>query len=153
MTTLEPFAEDIWIANGPPVDFYGMDFPVRMTVIRLPSGGPDDRIFIHSPISPTPELLQEVVALGEVAFIVSPNKIHHLFLGDWADIFPEAQVFASPGLMNKRPELSFDGELGDVPETGWARDIDQVIFAGSRVLDEVVFFSPEIKNTHSGGPD
>ncbi len=61
-------------------------------------------------------------------------------MGDWSNIFPEAQVFASPGLMNKRPELSFDGELGDVPETGWAEEIDQLIFAGSRVMDEVVFF-------------
>ena len=122
------------------MDFYGFDYPVRMTVIRLTTGAHGDEVFIHSPISPTPELLQEVVALGDVAYIVSPNKIHHLYLGDWADIFPDAQVFASPGLMNKRPELSFDGELGDVPEIDWAKEIDQLIFAGSRVLDEVVFF-------------
>ena len=140
MTALEKFAENIWIADGPPVDFHGHDYCVRMTVIRLTAGPRGDEVFIHSPISPTPEILQEVVGLGEVAYIVSPNKIHHLYLGDWADIFPDAQIFASPGLMNKRPELSFDGELGDVPETGWAKEIDQLIFAGSRVMDEVVFF-------------
>ncbi len=140
MTALVQFAENIWTADGPSVNFYGMNYPVRMTVIRLTCGFRGDEIFVHSPISPTPELLQEIVALGEVTYIVSPNKIHHLYLGDWSDIFPEAQVFASPGLMNKRPELSFDGELGDVPETGWAKEIDQLIFAGSRAMDEVVFF-------------
>ncbi len=140
MTALEQFADNIWIADGPPVDFHGFDYSVRMTVIRLTTGPRGDEIFIHSPISPTPEILQEVVALGDVAYIVSHNKIHHLYLGDWGDIFPEAQVFASPGLMNKRPELSFDGELGDAPETGWSKEIDQLIFAGSRAMDEVVFF-------------
>ena len=133
---LEEFAQDIWIAEGPPVDFYGFKYPVRMTVIRLA----DEKLFVHSPIAPTPELLQQVVALGDVYYIVSPNKLHHLYLGDWGDIFPEAQVFASPGLMNKRPEISFDGELGDVPEIDWASEIDQLIFAGSRAMDEVVFF-------------
>ena len=136
MPVLEQFAQDIWVANGPPVNFYGMDYPIRMTIIKLVNGD----LFVHSPISPTPEILQEVVSLGEVKFIISPNKIHHIFLGDWADIFPESFVYASPGLLNKRPELSFDGELGDVPETDWSDEIDQLIFSGSRVMDEVVFF-------------
>ena len=77
MPVLEEFAQNIWIYNGPPVDFYGLDFPVRMTVIKLKSGD----LFVHSPISPTPQMLQEVVSLGEVKYIVSPNKIHHLFHG------------------------------------------------------------------------
>lgn len=136
MSALKIFAENIWIADGPAVDFYGFDYSVRMTVIRLEDG----TLFVHSPISPTPELLKDVVDLGDVRFIVSPNKIHHLFLGDWSSIFPEAEVYASPGLMNKRPELSFDGELGDIPEIGWSKDIDQLVFSGSRVMDEVVFF-------------
>lgn len=140
MTALKNFAENIWIADGPPVNFYGMDYPVRMTVIRMTSGPRGDEVFIHSPIEPTPELLQEVVALGEVTYIVSPNKIHHLYMGNWSDIFPDAMVFASPGLMDKRPELSFDGELGNVPEVDWSKEIDQLVFAGSRVMDEVVFF-------------
>lgn len=136
MSSLKPFAQDIWTADGPAVNFYGFAYPVRMTVIRLKG----DRLFVHSPIAPTPKLLKQTVALGEVCYLISPNKIHHLYLGDWGEIFPEAQVYASPGLMNKRPELSFDAELGDVPETGWRDEIDQLIFAGSRAMDEVVFF-------------
>ncbi|VAW02026.1 hypothetical protein MNBD_ALPHA08-1432, partial [hydrothermal vent metagenome] len=31
MTALEQFADNIWIADGPPVDFHGFDYSVRMT--------------------------------------------------------------------------------------------------------------------------
>ncbi len=133
---LTEFDRDIWTADGPAVDFYGFAYPVRMTVIRLDA----DRLFIHSPIKPTPELRQQVEKLGEVAFLVSPNKIHHLFMGDWAKRFPGAKLYASPGLAARRPDLAFDHELGDAPEPEWSDEIDQLIFKGSRAMDEVVFF-------------
>ena len=133
---LKPFGTNIWIADGPPVNFYGFAYPVRMTVMRLDDG----RLFIHSPIAPEPELVKEVTALGAVAFVVSPNKIHHLYLGHWRALFGDALMYASPGLAKKRTDLHFDGELGDAPETAWAGAIDQLIFKGSRVMREVVFF-------------
>jgi len=133
------FAKDIWIADGPPVNFYGFAYPVRMTIIRLEGG----RLFVHSPIAPAPEMMAQVADLGNVAFLVSPNNIHHLYLGQWGDMFPEAQIYASPGLKDKRPDISFDGELCDVPEPDWAEEIDQVIFKGSPAMQEVVFFHKE----------
>jgi hypothetical protein len=136
VNTLIPFAGNIWIANGPAVNFFSFPYPVRMTVIRLAG----NRLFVHSPIRLTPELQQQVMDLGETAFLVSPNKIHHLYLGEWKNKFPEAKLFASPGLVAKRKDLSFDAELGDHPEAGWREEIDQLIFKGSRAMDEVVFF-------------
>jgi len=49
-------------------------------------------------------------------YIVSPNKIHHLFLAKWADHWPEARVYAPPGLAKRKPELDFDAELGEQSE-------------------------------------
>ncbi|HHI82973.1 MAG TPA: DUF4336 domain-containing protein [Rhizobiales bacterium] len=107
-----------------------------MTLVRLDGG----KLFVHSPIAPDSELVKAVTALGEVAFLVSPNKIHHLYLGQWGELFPRARIYASPGLKEKRRDISFDGKLGNVPEPGWAGQIDQVVFAGSPVMQEVVFF-------------
>ncbi|KIG15533.1 hypothetical protein DB30_05556 [Enhygromyxa salina] len=46
-----------------------------MTVIRLDDG----RLLLHSPIRCTPELREELDALGSVAFVAAPNRFHHLF--------------------------------------------------------------------------
>jgi hypothetical protein len=49
-------------------------------------------------------------------------------------------VYAPPGLAKRKPELHFDDELRDTPDSAWAADIDQVIFHGSIAMEEVVFF-------------
>jgi hypothetical protein len=127
---------DIWIAEGPSVSFFGFPYPTRMTLVRLSDGG----LWVCSPIELTDALAGEIKTLGPVQHLVSPNKIHHLFLGQWAQAWPEAKLWASPGLARRRRDLSFDGELGDAAEPAWERDIDQLIFRGSFALEEVVFF-------------
>ncbi len=127
---------DIWIAEGPSVSFFGFPYPTRMTLVRLSDGG----LWLCSPIELTDVLADEVRALGPVQHLVSPNKIHHLFLGQWAQAWPEAKLWASPGLARRRRDLSFHGELGDAAEPAWASDIDQLIFRGSFFMEEVVFF-------------
>jgi hypothetical protein len=127
---------DIWIAEGPSVSFFGFPYPTRMTLVRLSDGG----LWLCSPIELNAALADAVQALGPVQHLVSPNKIHHLFLGQWAQAWPNAKLWASPGLARRRRDLSFDGELGDVAEPAWESDIDQLIFRGSFALEEVVFF-------------
>lgn len=127
-------APDLWIVDGPVVPWF-VPFPTRMTLARLPGG-----LFVHSPIALTPALRRAVEALGTPRWLVSPNKLHHLFWADWQRAWPQAQSFAPPGLAPKRADLAFDGELRDQPEAAWAPAIDQLVFRGSRVLDEVVFF-------------
>ncbi|HTO40563.1 MAG TPA: DUF4336 domain-containing protein [Rhizomicrobium sp.] len=136
MTALVPFGHDIWTADGPPVSFYGFAYPPRMAIIKLGDGS----LFVWSPIALSPALKREVDALGPVGHLVSPNKLHHLYLGDWKAAYPAARLYASPGLAKKRPDLSFDAELGDAPEPAWAPDLDQVAMAGSWVMTEIVFF-------------
>lgn len=133
---LEEFGPSLYLADGPTVSFYGFPYPTRMAVARLSDG----TAWIWSPISLTEELASEVEAKGPIRYIVSPNKIHHLFLGEWAERWPEARMYAPPGLARKKPEIRFDAELGDEPDVAWADDIDQVIFHGSFAMEEVVFF-------------
>ena len=133
---LEEFGPRLYMANGPIVSFYGFPYPTRMAVAQLP----DKALWVWSPIRLTEELAGSVEALGSVEFIVSPNKIHHLFLGEWAERWPKARLYAPPGLARRRPDLDFHCELADRPDPAWAGDIDQVIFRGSFVMDEVAFF-------------
>ncbi len=133
---LKKIGNEIWMADGSPVSFFGFAYPTRMVVVRL-SG---EKLWIWSPIALTNGLIREIEALGKVSFLISPNKLHYLFLGEWAAKWPDAIMVASPGLKKKRKDLNFDLELGDDPYPGWAKEIDQVIVHGSFVLDEVLFF-------------
>lgn len=133
---LEPVAENLFVAEGPVVDFHGFPYPTRMVVARLAGG----ELWVWSPIALGESLRREVEQLGPVAHLVSPNKIHHLFLGEWKEAFVEARLWGLPSVVNKRDDLSFAGELGDEPPDAWRGEIDQVVFRGSPFMDEIVFF-------------
>jgi len=133
---LATFGPSLYVVDGPHVSFFGFPYPTRMALAPLPTGG----LWVWSPVALTPELEREVEALGPVREIVSPNKIHHLFLAEWARRWPAARLHAPPGLMRRRPDLRFAAELGDRPDPAWSEEIDQVIFHGSFALEEVVFF-------------
>ena len=133
---LVPFGKDLYLADGPPVSFYGFPYPTRMAVARLSTG----KVWVWSPIALTAELMAEVEAVGPVGYLVSPNKLHHLFLPEWAQRWPDARVYGPPGLARKQRQLHFDGVLDDQSEGAWITDIDQSVFRGSLAMDEVVFF-------------
>jgi hypothetical protein len=133
---LQNIGDEIWIADGPTVSFYGFPYPTRMAIVRLGNGD----LWVWSPIALDPTLRSTIDGLGTVRHLVSPNKIHHLFLGEWAEAWPEARLYASPGLARRRRDLMFSAELGEAPEPAWDGQIDQVVIGGSVVMNEVVFF-------------
>jgi len=133
---LEEFGPSIYIVDGPTVSFYGFPYPTRMAVVKLSDGD----VWVWSPVALTDEISNAVEAIGPVRHIVSPNKIHHLFLDEWARRWPDARLYSPPGLEHRKPDLRFDSELGEEPDSAWAADIDQVIFRGSLAMEEVVFF-------------
>lgn len=133
---LEPFAPALYVADGPVVSFYGFPYPTRMAAAVLADGS----VWIWSPVALTDALAGTVDGLGRVAHIVSPNKIHHLFLGPWQERWPDARLYAPPGLRRKRPDLRFHADLDDAPDPAWADDIDQTVFRGSFFMEEVAFF-------------
>ena len=73
---LEQLGSNLWFAGGGIVSFNGIACPTRMAVIRLADGG----LWLWSPVEETAAIEHEVRALGPVRHIVSPNKLHHLFL-------------------------------------------------------------------------
>lgn len=135
-TLLQPFGQDIWLVDGPVVESLGFRYPTRMAILRLDDG----TLFIWSPVALSDALRAEANALGEVRFIVAPNTLHHLYIADWQSAFPDAHVYAAPGLRKRRKDIAFGGELEDTPPPGWAGAIDQVIVRGNLITTEVVFF-------------
>ena len=71
--TIKPYGKNIWVIDGPVISFYGMPFTTRMVVVRFENS----ELLIHSPINLTEELKQELDQLGEVKYLISPNKIHY----------------------------------------------------------------------------
>lgn len=133
---LEQFGPSLYVADGPAVSFFGFPYPTRMAVACLSDGN----VWVWSPIALTRELADDVHSIGPVRYIVSPNKLHHLFLQAWADHWPDARLYEPPGLARKKAALHFYAELGDQPDPSWEADIDQVVFRGSFAMAEVAFF-------------
>lgn len=133
---IEQVADDIWIAEGGNVDFYGFAYPTRSVIVRLRSGG----LWVWSPIKLSEALKQQLQALGKPAHLVSPNKIHHLFLSEWSAVYPEAALWGPRSTIEKRKDLHFQPALEDRPPEPWRDEIDQAWFRGSIFMDEIVFF-------------
>jgi len=130
---LKKVAENIWCTEDrlkfPPL-------PLRMTIIKLADGG----LWLHSPISMDDATARAIQALGDVKFIVSPNKIHHLFVQDAKKYFPHARMYAAPGLAEKRKDFEWDETLGNEPPAAWCGEFEQHFIGAAAELNEVVFF-------------
>ncbi len=136
MGQLEQIADDIWLAEGEIVDFYGFPYPTRCVVARLGNGD----LWVWSPIALSDELRAEIEAIGQPRHLVSPNKLHHLYLQDWKKAYPSALFWGPQSTITKRADLTFQAPLENTPPPQWQDELDQAWFCGSRFLDEIVFF-------------
>lgn len=136
MSALQPFRKDLWVMDGEPVRMYTIPFTTRMTVIRLESGG----LWVHSPITPTPECLAEIENLGSVEYIIAPNRIHSLGIKPWKTLYPQAEVWVSPKFLERHRDIEAEAVFSDDSTPEWRNEIEHHVFAGSFYLDEVIFF-------------
>jgi len=132
---LRQLDRNLWVTQHP-LRFLGAEVGTRMTVFRLNDGG----LLIHSPVPLDRPTRAELNGLGPVRFVVAPNRYHHLFVAEYARIYPQTKIFGAPGLDSKRRDLRFDAILGPAAPTEWANEIDQTIFQAFPALNEVVFF-------------
>jgi hypothetical protein len=138
----KPFAEGIWIFDGPVIHMdlgpFKVPFPTRMTVVRLADGA----LWVHSPIAPDEGLFAAIDALGPVRHLIAPNSIHYWYMADWLARYPEAQSYAVPDLATtaKRP-FRIDHSLDDGACFPWESEIDWLLVPGTKV-NEAVFHVP-----------
>lgn len=139
VTILQPLGSNLWFLDGSIVSFNGFDYPTRMVVVRLADGG----LWLWSPVEKTPAIEKAIRALGPVRHIVSPNKLHYLFLADWKAAFPDAKLWATAATIAKCKSLHFSGTLADDPPREWKGQIDQYHFTNSPFVAELIFFHCE----------
>jgi hypothetical protein len=133
---LEQIHDALWVAEGGIISFFGAGYPTRSVIARLENG----QLWVWSPVKLTEDLRAEVDRLGSVRHLVSPNKLHHIYLQEWKAAYPEAMLWGPQSTIKKCSNLSFHEALKDTPPLEWRPDIDQAWFRGSFAMDEIVFF-------------
>jgi hypothetical protein len=127
---------DLFVTEQP-LRFVGLEIGTRMSVVRLR----ESQLLLHSPVRLDAALRAELDALGEVRFVVAPNRFHHLFAGEAASAYPKAELYGAPGLERKRSDLDLQ-VLGPDAPPGWAGQLEQCLVEGFPLVNEVVFFHP-----------
>lgn len=133
---LEKFSDNIWIAQQK-LRALGLEVGTKMTIIDTTGNGD---LFIHSPIIITEKLKKEIAALGIVRFIVAPNRFHHLFLKQAQSLYPQAKIYAVPGLIPKRSDIANLNVLDNNLTYPWSKTIKHHLIGGAPLLNECAFF-------------
>lgn len=127
--------DHVWVTERP-VWFGGVRLRARTTVVRLAGGA----LWVHSPCAPTAAVCDALDALGEVRWIVVPNRYHHLHASATSARYPNARVAgpASATARNAevRPALTLDAPAY-IEAT---RELAPIPLDGVPFLDETVFF-------------
>lgn len=131
---MESIAADVWQVSGPAIRIPGGGkLPTCSTVIRLA----DRSLLVYSPIDLDDAAAAAIAAVGEVAHLVVPSLLHHLFAEAAVRRWPGAMVHAAPGVRRKQPGLRIDREL---PGDDWRPDLEAELVGGTPRLNEVVLF-------------
>jgi hypothetical protein len=142
--TLKRVAEDVWIVDGPAIRFgmpgLKMTFPTRMTVFRLGGGS----LFIHSPVPLSPPLRGEIEALGWPRWIIGPNRIHHWWIPEWRQAYPDAAVYLAPRIREQaRGRIDFPAhDLSGPAGYPWDESIATLPVRGSYMTEFAFFHRP-----------
>jgi hypothetical protein len=105
---------DIWtfsrpFGRGP---FGLLPWGGRSTAVKLSTG--DVWVLASTPL--TQDTKTTIDNLGTVKWLIAPDIVHHLFLGQYKKAYPEAKVIGVDGLREKKKKLKedlvIDGEYG-----------------------------------------
>jgi hypothetical protein len=138
---IKKFADNLWLAEDDKFSVGGLQIGSRMTIMRLNNGG----LLIHSPI-PLLEIIKDSIAsMGTPKFIIAPNTMHHMFVRQFHDEYPDAELYIVPELRKKRHDLFFARDLADELMYPWSDEIKQHAVMGIPKLGEFVFFHSSSK--------
>jgi hypothetical protein len=125
---MESIADGVWQDRGPSLRFVaGVRVPSASTVVRLGSG----ELLVYSPIAEMPG----VDAVGRVAHVLEPNKLHHLFVGAARERWPGATF-------HQREFRSTDPDIEAAHVDGVPKLDETVVFhrpSGTLVVADFVF--------------
>jgi hypothetical protein len=133
MSLVSIVPDALWHAQRP-LKFGPLSLTTRMTVVRLRDGS----LWVHSPILPTGDIVDQLHRIGQVRYVVAPNKSHHLFFLDFVNAFPAADGYIAQGLALKRPDLA---RFPCVPRPApWESELESYFIEGLPILNETAWF-------------
>jgi hypothetical protein len=139
INVLKIVEKDIWIVDGPIVNFNSIPFPTRMTIIRLEN----NKLWVHSPIELTNELKNNINDIGDVTYLIAPNKIHYWWVEDWKKIYPNVIICVAPGVKKNAKKhgknISVDIEFTKEHNFEWSNEISHLLVKNNYMV-EVIFF-------------
>lgn len=62
---------------------------------------------------------------------------------EWQSHYPNAFTYGTNELIKKRTDIKFDSSFNDDLQWPWADEIKQVLFTGSPLMEECIFFHQE----------
>lgn len=140
LDSLKPVAENVFIVDSLLSGPLGLMLPVRMTVVRLPSG----EVLLHSPTRFSHALRRELEALGPIRHLVAPNVAHWMFLKDWQTACPDATSWVVPGLRQRRQVrrsgVRLNRDLGTAAPAEWGDAIMLLPVPGGLGFLELALF-------------
>jgi hypothetical protein len=140
-TVLTPIATGVWAAERP-FTWNNIDVGGRCSIMRIPSKDSKDDgalggLAVYSPVELTDSLAGAIEDLGSVKVIICPNYEHLKYAKQWEEAYPNAEMWACPGL------AEYSDEMGGIQ---WSRKFgfdDDTAFVGQYGLD-ICWFDCEI---------
>jgi len=133
----------VWTFSKPFARFGWMPIGGRSTAVQLSSG--DVWVLVSTPL--TTETKETIDKIGPVKYIVAPDAVHHLYLGEFRKSYPTAKVIGvEPLIAKKEPEgIHFTGTYGKDPEGtkyGFEPEIQACYFSGFENKDVAFLHGP-----------
>jgi hypothetical protein len=132
-TTIRNIGKGIWVFERP-FRLFGAEFGNRMSVIKLAN----DELLLHSPIALDQTVKEQIEALGRVAYLITPNAFHGLYVDEWRAAFPKAKHRTAKSDMQRGASsmnLSDCSELPLLPS-----EIEMIQVQGAPKANEFLFF-------------
>lgn len=129
--------DSIWVTERP-IWFSGVRMRARTTVVRLSGAA----LWVHSPCTPTDDVCAALDALGEVRWIVVPNRWHHLQTPATAARYPNAHVVGPKSAQLRNPHVDLGMGTNDPAYMRATPELIPIQLKGVPFLDETVFFHP-----------
>ncbi|KAF9028778.1 hypothetical protein BDZ89DRAFT_1160155 [Hymenopellis radicata] len=145
MSDMDTVAKDVWIFSKPFARGGLIPIGGRSTAVKLSNGG----VWVLASTPLSTETKSTLDKMGPVEYIVSADRVHHLFLTEYKTAYPNAKVIAPADAVERHgnKDLKVDGIWGkDPPDTkyGFEDDIQHCYFSGF-VNKDVAFFHPASK--------
>jgi hypothetical protein len=112
----------------------GVYLPLRASIIKL-----ENATILMSPVEMSNDEIKSIRASETITDIISPSLFHHHFAKEAIDDFPQAHLWAAPGLKEKCPDVPWQKTL-TVDPWPYNAELELLFIKGAPKINECVFY-------------